>query len=906
MRGSSWGRWDLHVHSPASVLCNRFNGTGEEKWSLYMEKLRSLKDFVALGITDYFSIDGYKRVIAEGGLANIPLLLPCVELRLRPVTDQGTALNLHAIFNPDILTDIEEKFFPNLEFKYNNEPYTCTRPSLVRLGQSIENNNELSESIAYRKGVSQFNVDIDGFKKVFDNSHVLRNNTIIVVSNRSGDGASGLREDALAATRQEIYRLSDAIFSSNVKDREYFLGRGTDTIEDLLQKCGSPMPCIHGSDAHSLQEIGHPCAKRGAKDHVCSEQPEDCELRYCWIKAEPTFEGLRQILFEPETRVHIGPRQPPMPLHRIGKVSLSFPPGSQVEHEPFCYVGEHTFQFSPFLNCIIGGRGTGKSTLLNLISEKLTPDSTAFDPLKKLSIPDGTAVSECVTIDSDDEEKYVEFISQNQIHAFALDAKKLTTALLQRVKKLDSTGRLDQMLSDVNGAVEATKQQVENLWQLKELRMLMQSKQAELQSTQNILNSFKSAEYSSLVKAEQALINTISMISSSRDKYEELLGQLKQIQASIDVLTVPEGESIDQTPFEYERAYRDVISSIRQIITDTESLDFATVKQFERDRDKELEMTRSQLSAFLTSHGLSKENLADMTSASASIAAFRTEIARVNKDIEKLQTKVAQFDEKVLTGAKATYVKELTRQIEDLAMEPVADDSDVKAIGLEVSYDSAQAEEDLRTAFQNRFPSVKERRDFVETRLFTVKPSHVDRKGNLLNAIRNGGDQLNKTQTQLVEVLSDDDNFAVYKLMAQSAVCDVATYCRINVLYDNKQLVDSSFGQRCTAVIVLLLSIGNNPLIIDEPEAHLDSSLIANYLVPLLKTAKLGRQIIFATHNANFVVNGDAELIYSLEMKNQRTVALPMTVEDINNRDRLLSLEGGREAFLRRGDKYGA
>lgn len=59
----------------------------------------------------------------------------------------------------------------------------------------------------------------------------------------------------------------------------------------------------------------------------------------------------------------------------------------------------------------------------------------------------------------------------------------------------------------------------------------------------------------------------------------------------------------------------------------------------------------------------------------------------------------------------------------------------------------------------------------------------------------------------------------------------------------------------------------DTPLIIDEPEAHLDSSLVANFLVGLVKRKKLERQLIFATHNANFVVNGDAELIHCMSIE---------------------------------------
>ncbi|RVY82475.1 ATPase [Helicobacter pylori] len=112
-------------------------------------------------------------------------------------------------------------------------------------------------------------------------------------------------------------------------------------------------------------------------------------------------------------------------------------------------------------------------------------------------------------------------------------------------------------------------------------------------------------------------------------------------------------------------------------------------------------------------------------------------------------------------------------------------------------------------------------------------------------------------------------------------------------------------GQKCTAVLVVLLSLGNNPIIIDEPEAHLDSALIANYLVTLIKKQKQKRQIIFATHNANFVLNADVELIIQLKNENNKIVAQSFMIESDAYKEDLLKLEGGEKAFKDRERKYG-
>ena len=86
---------------------------------------------------------------------------------------------------------------------------------------------------------------------------------------------------------------------------------------------------------------------------------------------------------------------------------------------------------------------------------------------------------------------------------------------------------------------------------------------------------------------------------------------------------------------------------------------------------------------------------------------------------------------------------------------------------------------------------------------------------------------------------------------------------------------------------------------------HLDSSLIANYLVDLIKDKKQHRQIIFAIHNANFVLNADAELIIKLENNEGETKANSFAIKDLEFRSDLLKFEGGKESFQKREKKYG-
>ncbi len=120
-------------------------------------------------------------------------------------------------------------------------------------------------------------------------------------------------------------------------------------------------------------------------------------------------------------------------------------------------------------------------------------------------------------------------------------------------------------------------------------------------------------------------------------------------------------------------------------------------------------------------------------------------------------------------------------------------------------------------------------------------------------------------------------------------------------------LEDLSTGQKCTAILNLLLLSCDDPLIIDQPEDNLDNAFIAERIVQDLRQFKTNRQFLFATHNANIPVFGDAELIVVLD-SNQGTGS----VKNIGSIDKpevssqaAEILEGGKAAFNIRKDKYG-
>jgi len=124
-----------------------------------------------------------------------------------------------------------------------------------------------------------------------------------------------------------------------------------------------------------------------------------------------------------------------------------------------------------------------------------------------------------------------------------------------------------------------------------------------------------------------------------------------------------------------------------------------------------------------------------------------------------------------------------------------------------------------------------------------------------------------------------------------------------------KELDSLSTGQQCTALLHLLLLDNRDPLLLDQPEDNLDNAFIADRIVMQVRKAKLTRQFIFATHNANIPIFGDAEWIGVLEA-NADGASLPNSNQGSIDQKSIQSLaakilEGGKDAFNRRKEKYG-
>jgi hypothetical protein len=126
-------------------------------------------------------------------------------------------------------------------------------------------------------------------------------------------------------------------------------------------------------------------------------------------------------------------------------------------------------------------------------------------------------------------------------------------------------------------------------------------------------------------------------------------------------------------------------------------------------------------------------------------------------------------------------------------------------------------------------------------------------------------------------------------------------------LLDGEQYKDSlslSTGQKCTAILPILMLDSANPLLIDQPEDNLDNSFIYETIVRNIRDVKVRRQLIFVTHNPNIPVLGDAERVFVLRSDGAKATVSRVGTVDECKEDIVTLLEGGEDAFRERQRRY--
>ncbi len=147
-RGSEWRRWDLHIHTPKSIV-QQYGGDTTAAWDQFVRALAALSpEIKAIAVTDYLFCDGYEHLVSRRAeIPNIALIMPNIEFRLN--TFSGTANNnkrhnFHVLFDPAVaVQDIREQLLNCLSTGYRIKDgtewhQTPTVRSLQELGKQLK------------------------------------------------------------------------------------------------------------------------------------------------------------------------------------------------------------------------------------------------------------------------------------------------------------------------------------------------------------------------------------------------------------------------------------------------------------------------------------------------------------------------------------------------------------------------------------------------------------------------------------------------------------------------------------------------------------------------------------------------------------------------------------------------
>jgi energy-coupling factor transporter ATP-binding protein EcfA2 len=932
-------------------MADRFKGN----WDAYLNAIEGQSDVAVIGVTDYMSISNYSRMRQEktgGRLANIDLLIPNIEFRATPETVRGRAINLHILVDPTD-PDHEQHILEalrRLTFTYNRKPYGCVPDDLMALGRAHDP-SITDEGAAERHGIGQFKVPFQTIQQWYRDEHWLADHSLVAVSNSGTDGVSGLPlDDGFGALREEIVRSSRLIFSGNPKDRDFYLGLDKNA-EAELKKVGGIKPCIHGSDAHELARLFKP--------------DQD---RFCWIKADTTFEGLRQILFEPADRVYIGSAPPDM--HDQSRVI-----DSVAINDPSGWFGSVTLPLNPGIVAVIGQKGSGKSALAELISAAAGSSAPAKDAsfLSKverhldnvtvtLTWTDGKAATHRLG-DGPYKDDAVRYLSQRFVERLCAEdhvgadlvkeVEAVVFAALDPTETLNATD-FKELRSIKTGALRSERERIVTRVQqliregdqlrtrfgkLGELKTRVTTLQTEAVSLKSQMPAAINAEDAKVQEAMAATRAKLSALQAATGGDKQRLVKIGDVRAAVAGFTR-----------EMRQFYTTIMPKLQELGLDDEAQRLFEPK-FTGDTDRPLAAVEHGVNEAIRARQGDPEAPAPET------------IAGVEADLNKL-------------NGKLTADRALRERIDGILKRLAAIDVDVGRLGEEIARIEGPERDRRRVlpgermdAYKTYFESLRQEQAILEAlygpirqRLQTSRKQEqslefyirwdVDmaawiatgdalfdqRRGtpagdlrevikeDLAPAWRSGDpEKIAEAMTKFIEPFNTAFQNGTAALRTGATVTDVLDWLfspehielTYGLRYNSTELEKLSPGTKGIVLLILYLGMDTDdsrPLIIDQPEENLDSESIYDLLVHYFRTAKRRRQIILITHNPNLVVNTDAEQVIVATCGRQSNGLPAITymagpLEDDRPADGIRAkvcriLEGGEPAFHDRERRY--
>jgi ABC-type lipoprotein export system ATPase subunit len=676
-----------------------------------------------------------------------------------------------------------------------------------------------------------------------------------------------------------------------------------------------------------------PIALLNSKD-VRRPDDLDNERAFSWIKmTAPTLEALQLACRDPESRARLSHEVNPTYYSRIERIVVKRG-----------YLEDLELDFSPNLNAIVGGRGTGKSTLIEAIRYALQLLPANKDALRAHnSIMDANFGKEKAGIEitlssfQQNSERYVisryhgepakvldeagkvlklapkdvlpqvEVYGQNELLAIVQD-DEAKAALLGRFLPDDSAIR--EQVSGLEVALRKNRQEMEALEsKVEDIAVKLDQLPALLDKEK----SFKKLGLEKELEQVKSRETQRAYASDAGKTIEALSSTVDQFRDAIDDLETPEMPSDCATA--QLKGLADAVELAKKGVTQSA----AKARQAIEQAQSALEKSKTTLDESLATDELAFNKAVNKlpTLKGKTVAQLTQEYKKVSGEIAKVKPLGAQktSHETKLLALNQTRVNLL----QELAQ---ARNSRWTALGKAVKSLNKRLVGQLRVEFEPGRVRGPLKEFLLGCRLEGVgdkRLAWIDDADNLsipdlVSLIREGSDAvLNRfkkagMQKQVADALAGLSAAQLREL--EELNLPERMELLLNVTRDGenyREVARLSTGQQCTAILHLLLLDNPDPLVIDQPEDNLDNAFIADHIVNELRRSKTKRQFIFATHNANIPVFGDAEWIGVLhEEEGHAKLCASGSIDTPDVKEFAASiLEGGKEAFTHRREKYG-
>ena len=673
-----------------------------------------------------------------------------------------------------------------------------------------------------------------------------------------------------------------------------------------------------------------------AKDVAKPSDLDDASAS-CWIKmTKPTFDAFKVAFLDPESRIRLNSQKLEVTAGEI--VSMTIAGG---------YLDGVDIAFSSHLNTVIGGRGTGKSTLLEclryvldippkgkqaqklhleIIKENLGKASGRIEIEVVSSSQHGKRYrvsrrygempivrderGDVSTLQPRDLLPGIDIYGQNEIYELAQDEQS-RIQLLDRF--LPNDGDYAQHNATLKKRLHENQQKlVKTLGEVDDLKAQI----ARLPKLVEQLQGFQALGIQEKLAKTPLFARERQIVERTHEEIRHLNDGVANLQDNLPDLTFISEKALEDLP-------NAALLSPARVILDKLRLSF---ERHLAELKAELVSGDQQLKAQLA---LWKQSIAqgeaELEKALRSLPATAgksgqevgTAYQRLLQDIERikpLETRVANHDK--LRESQQQERRNLLAELSDLrdqrtkSLQSAAKKLNRRLDGkLKVAVVADADRTPLKTfLLESKLEGVGERRLSWIDEWDAISPSA------LAQAIRNGSAEL-QVDWGLTPLVADAlARLTASRLMELEALeLDHRIDIFLNVSHGQTEAVfrpldKLSTGQQCTAILHMLLLENVDPLIMDQPEDNLDNAFIAERIVHELRAAKTSRQFLFATHNANIPVFGDAEWIGvftavehhgSLTFDAQGSIDVPVIRDQVAN-----ILEGGRDAFIQRKEKY--